>query len=84
MVPIKRPGAMIENISARMNQSKLTIAGVSGPENFLWALNAVIVLHSLNALETVVNRLKVIEEIGGDYDDIVEALEDLGEIASVR
>lgn len=63
---------------------KYGIHPIIGPENLVWAPNAVIGQHSLNALETVVKRLKAIEEMGGDYDDIVAALEDLGEIASVR
>lgn len=40
---------------------------------FIWAPNAVIGQHSLDALEEVVNRLRA-----------VEALEDLGDIASSR
>ncbi len=30
------------------------------------------------------NRLRAVEAMGGDFDDIVEALEDLGDIASTR
>lgn len=57
---------------------------IIGKENLVWAPNAVVGQHSLNALELVVNRLKAIEEMGGDFEDIVEALEDLGDIASTR
>ncbi|MBM7702277.1 T7SS effector LXG polymorphic toxin [Metabacillus iocasae] len=57
---------------------------IIGEENLVWAPNAVVGQHSLDALELVVNRLKAIEEMGGDFDDIVEALEDLGDIASTR
>ncbi|MER2263455.1 MAG: AHH domain-containing protein, partial [Psychrobacillus sp.] len=57
---------------------------IIGEENLVWAPNAVIGQHSLDALELVVNRLKAIDEMGGDFDDMVEALEDLGDIASTR
>ncbi len=40
--------------------------------------------HSLDALEEVVNRLRAVEAMGGDFDDIVEAVKDLGDIASTR
>lgn len=57
---------------------------IIGKENLVWAPNAVIGQHSLDALEEVVNRLRAIEAMDGDFDDIVEALEDLGDIASTR
>ncbi|WP_454098470.1 T7SS effector LXG polymorphic toxin [Metabacillus sp. SLBN-84] len=57
---------------------------IIGKENLVWAPNAVIGQHSLDSLEEVVNRLKAVEEMGGDIDDIVEALGDLGDIASTR
>ena len=57
---------------------------IIGEENLVWAPNAVVGQHSLDALELVVNQLKAIEEMGGDFDDIVEALEDLGDVASTR
>ncbi|MED3698924.1 AHH domain-containing protein, partial [Heyndrickxia sporothermodurans] len=57
---------------------------IIGEENLVWAPNAVVGQHSLDALEEVVNRLRAIEEFGGDFDDIVEALKDLGDIASTR
>ena len=56
-------------------------------ENLVWAPNAVIGQHSLDALEEVVNRLRAVEAMDGDFDDIVEALEALealGDIASTR
>ncbi|WP_156185385.1 hypothetical protein [Bacillus sp. LK2] len=49
-----------------------------------WAPNAVIGQHSFDALEEVVSWLRVVEAIDGDFDDIVETLKDLGEIASTR
>ncbi|MDM5293215.1 T7SS effector LXG polymorphic toxin [Peribacillus simplex] len=57
---------------------------IIGKENLVWAPNAVIGQHSLDALEEVVNQLRAIEAMDGDFDDIVEALEDLGDIASTR
>ncbi|WP_158081097.1 hypothetical protein [Bacillus mycoides] len=49
-----------------------------------WAPNAVIGQHSFDALEEVVSWLRVIEAIGGDLEDTVEALKDLGDIVSTR
>lgn len=57
---------------------------IIGKENLVWAPNAVIGQHSLDALEEVVNRLRAVEAMDGDFDDIVEALEALGDIASTR
>ncbi|MGH0855981.1 hypothetical protein ACQVSP_05410, partial [Bacillus pacificus] len=57
---------------------------IIGKENLVWAPNAVIGQHSLDALENVVNRLRAVEDEDGDLDDIVEALEELGELASRR
>ncbi|WP_254854348.1 hypothetical protein [Bacillus cereus] len=57
---------------------------IIGKENLVWAPNAVIGQHSLDALENVVNRLRAVEDEEGDLDDIVEALEELGELASRR
>lgn len=57
---------------------------IIGQENLVWAPNAVIGQHSIDALEEVVNRLRAVEAMDGDFDDIVEALEDLGDIASTR
>ncbi|WP_070128256.1 AHH domain-containing protein [Bacillus mycoides] len=57
---------------------------IIGEENLVWAPNAVIGQHSLDALEIVVKRLRDVEAIDGDLDDIVEALKDLGDIASTR
>uniref|UniRef100_UPI001F59F763 hypothetical protein n=1 Tax=Bacillus cereus group sp. BfR-BA-01523 TaxID=2920371 RepID=UPI001F59F763 len=57
---------------------------IIGKENLVWAPNAVIGQHSFGALENVVNRLRAVEDEEGDLDDIVEALEELGELASRR
>ena len=50
----------------------------------MWAPNAVIGQHSLDALENVVNQLKRVEIEGGDFDDFVEVLDELGNLASIR
>jgi uncharacterized protein YukE len=57
---------------------------IIGRENLVWAPNAVVGQHSLDALEEVVNRLKAVEFEDGDLDDIVETLEELGVLASRR
>ncbi|WP_419957622.1 T7SS effector LXG polymorphic toxin [Psychrobacillus psychrotolerans] len=57
---------------------------IIGKENLVWAPNAVIGQHSLDALENVVNQLKTVEIEGGDFDDFVEVLEELGNLASRR
>ena len=57
---------------------------IIGEENLVWAPNAVIGQHNIDALENVVNRLRTVEVEGGDFDDIVEVLEELGELASRR
>ena len=57
---------------------------IIGIENLVWAPNAVIGQHSLDALENVVNQLKTVEIEGGDFDDFVEVLEELGNLASRR
>lgn len=63
---------------------KYGIDPIIGQENLVWAPNAVVGQHSIDALEIVVHRLRAVEEMDGDFDDIVEALKDLGDIASTR
>ncbi|WP_252198882.1 hypothetical protein [Bacillus mycoides] len=60
------------------------IEPIIGEENLVWAPNAVIGQHRFDALEEVVSRLRVVEAIDGDFDDIVETLKDLEDIASTR
>ncbi len=55
---------------------------IIGEENLVWAPNAVVGQHSLDALEIVVKRLRDVEAEGGDLDDIVDALKELGGLAS--
>ncbi|MEN1938225.1 AHH domain-containing protein [Paenibacillus sp. 102] len=57
---------------------------IIGKENLVWAPNALVGQHSLDALEIVVKRLRDVEAEGGDLDDIVDALEELGGLASRR
>ncbi|WP_264741145.1 T7SS effector LXG polymorphic toxin [Cytobacillus firmus] len=57
---------------------------IIGKENLVWAPNAVVGQHSLDALEEVVSRLRAVESEGGDLDDIIETLEELGVLASRR
>lgn len=57
---------------------------IIGKENLVWAPNAVTGQHSLDALENVVSQLKAVEAEGGDYEDILEVLEELGVLASRR
>lgn len=48
----------------------------------MWAPNRVVGQHDKAELEKVVNTLKAVDEAGGSYDDIVEALKLLGLEAS--
>ena len=63
---------------------KYGIDPIVGSENLVWAPNAVTGQHSIESLEKVVEGLKAVDEAGGDYDDIVNFLEDMGQIASSR
>ncbi|WP_234998536.1 AHH domain-containing protein [Salirhabdus sp. Marseille-P4669] len=57
---------------------------IIGEENLVWAPNAIVGQHSLDALEEVVNRLRAVEFEGGDIDDMIETLKELGILASRR
>jgi len=63
---------------------KYGIDPIVGPENLVWAPNGITGQHDFAAIEYVVNQLKAVDAAGGDYDDIVEALQKLGSIASQR
>lgn len=63
---------------------KYGVDQIIGEENLVWAPNAVTGQHSLDALKNVVNQLKSVEIEGGDFDDIVEVLEELGNLAIRR
>lgn len=57
---------------------------VVGPENLVWAPNAVTGQHDKVAIQYVVDKLKAVEVDGGDYDDMVEMLKVLGQTAAER
>ncbi len=63
---------------------KYGIDPIVGEENLVWAPNGISGQHDIAALEEVVDTLKAIDEAGGDYDDIVDALKRLGIKASQR
>ncbi|EOP59959.1 hypothetical protein IKQ_06110 [Bacillus cereus VDM053] len=63
---------------------KYGIDPIIGEENLVWAPNAVVGQHSIDALEIVVKRLRDVEAEGGDLEDIVDALKELGGLASRR
>lgn len=63
---------------------KYGIDPIVGEENLVWAPNRVTGQHDIAALENVVNQLKEADEYGGSYEDIVEALKELGDIAGQR
>ncbi len=57
---------------------------IFGKENLVWAPNRVAGQHKLDTLEFNVKKLEDVESEGGSYDDIVDMLSELGEIASTR
>ncbi|MCZ7647445.1 MAG: AHH domain-containing protein [Planctomycetota bacterium] len=57
---------------------------VYGVENLIWAPNRVKGQHGIDALQGVVDQLKAVDRAGGDYDDIVRVLKELGEVAANR
>lgn len=57
---------------------------IVGVENLVWAPNAVKGQHSFEAIENVVNQIKAVDAAGGDYDDIVDMLEEIGNLAARR
>ncbi len=57
---------------------------IVGVENLVWAPNAVKGQHSFEAIENVVNQIKAVDAAGGDYDDTVDTLEEIGNLAARR
>ena len=57
---------------------------IFGKENLVWAPNRVKGQHGIDALENVVEKLREVKKIGGDYDDFADALKRLGEVAARR
>ncbi len=63
---------------------KVGIDPIYGVENLVWAPNRIPGQHDLGALTNVVDKLKELDTLGGDYDDFVELLRELGELAASR
>ncbi len=63
---------------------KYGIDPVVGHENLVWAPNGIPGQHAGPALERVVNGLIEIDEYGGSYNDIMNFLKEMGEVASSR
>jgi len=57
---------------------------IFGKENLVWTPNKIVGQHDAVALKIVVDRLKEVRGKGGGYDEIVEALVDLGKISAAR
>ena len=57
---------------------------IVGPENMVWAPNAIKGQHAISSLEQIVNELLEMRELGAEYDEIVEFLHEMGNIASGR
>nr|WP_303652681.1 polymorphic toxin-type HINT domain-containing protein [Paludisphaera mucosa] len=51
---------------------------IFGKENLVWAPNKIEGQHAYPTLEKVVNKLKEVDAGGGGYDDMVDALKELG------
>ena len=56
---------------------------IVGPENIVWAPRGVVGQHTTVSLEKVVDGLKCIDDMGGDYEQIVKALKKYGKNASL-
>ena len=63
---------------------KYGIDPIWGKENLIWAPNRVKGQHSIEALTKVVEKLRLVDEYGGEYEDIVDVLYDLGKKAASR
>jgi hypothetical protein len=57
---------------------------IMGVENLVWAPNRVAGQHDSKALGHVLDRLKAVEAGGGDREDIVDVLKELGRLAATR
>lgn len=56
---------------------------IVGQENIVWAPRGVVGQHTTVSLEKVVDGLKCIDDMGGDYEQIVKALKKYGKNASL-
>jgi hypothetical protein len=63
---------------------KYGIDPIFGKENLVWAPWRIKGQHDYNALKYVVDQLKAVEALGGEYEDICEKLEELGKTAARR
>jgi hypothetical protein len=57
---------------------------IFGAENLVWAPWRVHGQHGIDSLTRVVNKLKELDDLGASYDDFVDALRELGQIAGSR
>lgn len=57
---------------------------IFGTENLVWAPNHVTDQHAIDALQPVVDTLRKVLDQGGGYQEIVEALKTLGQVAARR
>jgi hypothetical protein len=57
---------------------------ILGTENLTWAPNRVVGQHSFDALQNVVDNLKTIDQFGGTRADMVQKLQELGQLAARR
>ena len=57
---------------------------IYGKENLVWAPWRVSKQHGIDSLRKVVDELRALERAGGDYDDFVTKLKELGELAASR
>ena len=63
---------------------KVGIDPIYGKENLVWAPWRVSQQHGIDSLSHVVSKLKELDALGGDYDDFVKLLQELGELAARR
>ena len=72
-----------------MDEGQAILRGVGidpiyGKENLVWAPWRVSKQHGIDSLRKVVDELRALERAGGDYDDFVTKLKELGELAASR
>ncbi|MEW8050539.1 MAG: AHH domain-containing protein, partial [Candidatus Thiodiazotropha sp.] len=63
---------------------KYEIDPIFGSENLIWAPNRIKGQHDINALQQVVDTLKMTDEMFGTRDEMVNALKQLGKTAAER
>ena len=83
----KEGNGQAQKVLVKEGQALLARYGIDpifGLENLVWAPNRVEGQHGIEALENVVEQLKEMDRLGGDYDDIVQTLNMLGKLAAKR